>query len=163
MPQAGSKELKLLHVRTKLGFAVILLQNCLAERLRNFAGVVPSATLKTKDGRYVIIGGNGDSVYTRLMAAIGRPEMGSQNPLYCNNTERCKREDEIYEVGVRGALSHLHPGYHLSLQVPVLFCTRCRGHCIVQVIGKWVEERSLEQVLEVMAEARVPSGETACT
>lgn len=64
------------------------------------AGVVPSATLKTKDGRYVIIGGNGDSVYTRLMAAVGRPDMGSQNPLYANNTERCKREDEIYEVSL---------------------------------------------------------------
>ena len=33
------------------------------------AGVVPSATLQTKDGRWVIIGGNGDSVYSRLMAA----------------------------------------------------------------------------------------------
>jgi crotonobetainyl-CoA:carnitine CoA-transferase CaiB-like acyl-CoA transferase len=64
------------------------------------AGVVPSATLKTQDGRYVIIGGNGDSVYTRLMAAVGRPDMGSQNPLYANNTERCKREDEIYEVSL---------------------------------------------------------------
>lgn len=60
--------------------------------------MVPSATLKTKDGRYVIIGGNGDSVYSRLMAAVGRPDMGADNPLYANNSERCKREDEIYEV-----------------------------------------------------------------
>jgi crotonobetainyl-CoA:carnitine CoA-transferase CaiB-like acyl-CoA transferase len=60
--------------------------------------VVPSATLKTGDGRYVIIGGNGDSVYTRLMAAVGRPDMGAHNPLYANNAERCKREAEIYEV-----------------------------------------------------------------
>lgn len=62
--------------------------------------MVPSATLKTKDGRYVIIGGNGDSVYSRLMAAVGRPDMGAENPLYANNSERCKREDEIYEVGI---------------------------------------------------------------
>ena len=33
------------------------------------AGVVPSATMQTQEGRWVIIGGNGDSVYTRLMAA----------------------------------------------------------------------------------------------
>ncbi|CAL8471009.1 g10551 [Coccomyxa elongata] len=87
------------------------------------SGVVPSATLKTKDGRYVIIGGNGDSVYSRLMAAIGRPDMGAENPLYANNSERCKRENKIYEV-----------------------------------IGEWVAQRSLEDVLEVMAAARVPSG-----
>ena len=35
------------------------------------AGVVPSATLRTRDGKYAIIGGNGDSVYSRLMAAVG--------------------------------------------------------------------------------------------
>lgn len=39
------------------------------------AGVVPSATFETLEGRYVIIGGNGDSIYTRLMTAVGRPDM----------------------------------------------------------------------------------------
>lgn len=62
------------------------------------AGVVPSATMQSKDGKYVIIGGNGDSIYTRLMAAVGRPDMGSANPLYATNTHRCQRADEIYKV-----------------------------------------------------------------
>ena len=61
-------------------------------------GVVPSATMQSKDGTYVIIGGNGDSVYSRLMAAVGRPDMGSSNPLYATNTLRCQRADEIYKV-----------------------------------------------------------------
>lgn len=61
-------------------------------------GVVPSATLQSKDGKYVIIGGNGDSVYSRLMAAVGRPDMSSANPLYATNTHRCQRADEIYKV-----------------------------------------------------------------
>jgi hypothetical protein len=30
-------------------------------------GVVPSGTFSTKEGRFVVIGGNGDSVYSRLM------------------------------------------------------------------------------------------------
>ena len=60
--------------------------------------MVPSATLATADGRWVIVGGNGDSVYTRLMAAVGRPDMGAQNPLYQNNAARCAREAEIYKV-----------------------------------------------------------------
>ena len=62
------------------------------------AGVVPSATFQTKDGRYVIIGGNGDSIYMRLMTAVGRPDMGSSNPLYKSNSDRCKHEKEIYAV-----------------------------------------------------------------
>lgn len=54
--------------------------------------------MQSKDGKYVIIGGNGDSIYTRLMAAVGRPDMGSANPLYATNTNRCQRADEIYKV-----------------------------------------------------------------
>uniref|UniRef100_A0A061RVN6 Transferase n=1 Tax=Tetraselmis sp. GSL018 TaxID=582737 RepID=A0A061RVN6_9CHLO len=59
------------------------------------SGVVPSGTFRTSDVHFVTIGGNGNSVYTRLMAAIGRPDMGADNPLYANNSERCKREAEI--------------------------------------------------------------------
>ncbi len=66
----------------------------------NAAGVVPSSTMRTSDGRWVIIGGNGDSVYTRLMAAVGHPEMGSDNPKFANNTARCEAQDEIYKVGI---------------------------------------------------------------
>ena len=61
-------------------------------------GVVPSATMQSRDGKYVIIGGNGDSVYSRLMAAVGRPEMGSQNPMYATNTLRCTHADAIYQA-----------------------------------------------------------------
>lgn len=70
------------------------------------AGVVPSATMQSKDGKYVIIGGNGDSVYSRLMAAVGRPDMAASNPLYATNTHRCQRADEIYKVGVSFDSAH---------------------------------------------------------
>ena len=62
------------------------------------AGVVPSSTMQTSDKRWVIIGGNGDSVYSRLMSAVGHPEMGSENPKYASNTKRCAAEAEIYKV-----------------------------------------------------------------
>ena len=45
-------------------------------------------------------GGNGDSIYSRLMAAVGRPDMGAQNPDYATNSQRCQREMEIYQVCV---------------------------------------------------------------
>ena len=56
---------------------------------------MPSGTFLTRDGRYVIIGGNGDSVYTRLMQGIGHPEMDGSNAGYTNNSERMERETEI--------------------------------------------------------------------
>lgn len=49
-------------------------------RFRPCSGVVPSGTFRTADSRYVVIGGNGDSVYSRLMAAVGRPDMAADNP-----------------------------------------------------------------------------------
>ncbi|GIL52297.1 hypothetical protein Vafri_8210 [Volvox africanus] len=59
------------------------------------SGVVPSGTFRTKDNRYVVIGGNGDSVYSRLMAAIGRPDMAASNPAYATNSLRVTAEGEI--------------------------------------------------------------------
>lgn len=38
-------------------------------------GVVPTNTYPCKDGSYIIIGGNGDSIYKRLMTAIGREDL----------------------------------------------------------------------------------------
>lgn len=59
------------------------------------SGVVPSGTFRTREGRYVVIGGNGDSVYSRLMAAIGRPDMAASNPTYATNALRVEAEAEI--------------------------------------------------------------------
>jgi len=58
-------------------------------------GVVPSGTWKAKDGVYVIIGGNGNSVYDRLMTAIGKTDMTTANPLYETDNKRCNMEKEI--------------------------------------------------------------------
>ena len=40
-------------------------------------GITPSNTHTTRDGRHVIIGGNGDAIFKRLMSAIGRPDLGA--------------------------------------------------------------------------------------
>ena len=40
-------------------------------------GIVPTNTYPCKDGKHVIIGGNGDSIYVRLMNAIGRSDLVS--------------------------------------------------------------------------------------
>ena len=62
------------------------------------SGVVPSATFRTADDRWCVVGGNGDSVYSRLMEVVGRPDMGSANPAFKDNAARCGRAEEIYGV-----------------------------------------------------------------
>ena len=63
----------------------------------NLDGIVPTSTHPTKDGKFIIIGGNGDSIYRRLMTKIGRPDL-AEHPEMQNNIGRVKHEDEIYQA-----------------------------------------------------------------
>jgi crotonobetainyl-CoA:carnitine CoA-transferase CaiB-like acyl-CoA transferase len=63
-------------------------------------GIVPTNTYRCHDGRYVVIGGNGDSIFKRLMNAIGRSDLG-EDPELAHNPGRVKREGEI-----DGAIAH---------------------------------------------------------
>jgi len=45
---------------------------------------------------YVVIGGNGDTIYTRLMSAIGRLDLVGPN--YKNNQDRVARQEEIEDA-----------------------------------------------------------------
>jgi crotonobetainyl-CoA:carnitine CoA-transferase CaiB-like acyl-CoA transferase len=50
-------------------------------------GIVPTNTYPCRDGQFVIIGGNGDSIYKRLMRAAGRLALcqhGSRGWCYCS-------------------------------------------------------------------------------
>ena len=38
-------------------------------------GIVPSNTYTTRDAKYIVIGANADSIFKRLMTAIGRPDL----------------------------------------------------------------------------------------
>jgi crotonobetainyl-CoA:carnitine CoA-transferase CaiB-like acyl-CoA transferase len=57
-------------------------------------GIVPTNTYRCKDNKYVVIGGNGDSIFKRLMHAIGRADLG-ENPELAQNPGRVKHEREI--------------------------------------------------------------------
>ena len=60
-------------------------------------GIVPSNTYVCADGRYMVIGANGDSLFRRLMQAIGRPDM-AEDPRFANNAGRVRHESEIDAV-----------------------------------------------------------------
>jgi crotonobetainyl-CoA:carnitine CoA-transferase CaiB-like acyl-CoA transferase len=56
-------------------------------------GIVPTNAYPTKDNKYVIIGGNGDSIYKRLMQTAGREELTGE--AYATNKERVKHQTVI--------------------------------------------------------------------
>jgi crotonobetainyl-CoA:carnitine CoA-transferase CaiB-like acyl-CoA transferase len=57
-------------------------------------GIVPTNTYRCRDGKFVVIGGNGDSIFQRLMTAAGYPDMAS-DPALASNLGRVEHEAEI--------------------------------------------------------------------
>ena len=84
-------------------------------------GIAPSNAYPCQDG-WVLVAGNGDSIFKRLMAAIGRQDLAG-DPQLADNAGRVARVAEI-----DGA------------------------------IGAWTAERSVAEVMESLAAARVPAG-----
>jgi formyl-CoA transferase len=70
--------------------------------------IVPSNTYTTRDGQSVVIAGNGDSIYKRLMHAIGRDDLG-QDPALATNRGRVPRTADI-----DGAIGEWASGHDLS-------------------------------------------------
>lgn len=57
-------------------------------------GIVPTNAYLCKDGRYALIAGNGDSIYKRLMEAIGREDLAA-DPNLANNVGRAANAERI--------------------------------------------------------------------
>jgi formyl-CoA transferase len=68
-------------------------------------GIAPSNAYRCNDGQYVLVAGNGDSIFKRLMQAIGRPDM-AQDPELEHNDGRVARSAEIDQVIESWTLEH---------------------------------------------------------
>jgi formyl-CoA transferase len=84
-------------------------------------GIAPSNAYRCSDG-VVLVAGNGDSIFKRLMQAIGRDDLAG-DPALAVNAGRVARVQEIDAA-----------------------------------IGAWTATRTVTQVLETLAAARVPAG-----
>ena len=84
-------------------------------------GIAPSNAYACQDG-WVLVAGNGDSIFKRLMATIGRQDLEA-DPQLADNAGRVARVAEIDAA-----------------------------------IGAWTAERTVAQVMELLAAARVPAG-----
>ena len=84
-------------------------------------GIAPSNAYPCQDG-WVLVAGNGDSIFKRLMATIGRQDL-ADDPQLADNAGRVARVAEIDAA-----------------------------------IGRWTAVRTVAQVMELLAAARVPAG-----
>jgi crotonobetainyl-CoA:carnitine CoA-transferase CaiB-like acyl-CoA transferase len=57
-------------------------------------GIVPTNTYPCSDGKYVVIGGNGDSIFVRLMEAMGRSDLAG-DPALADNAGRVAQQDML--------------------------------------------------------------------
>ncbi len=60
-------------------------------------GIVPSNTYTTRDGKFLVIGANGDSIFKRFMQAIGRIDLAN-DPTLSDNAGRVERAEELEAV-----------------------------------------------------------------
>ncbi|MBZ5527663.1 MAG: CoA transferase [Acidobacteriia bacterium] len=58
------------------------------------SGIVPTGTYPCQDGIDIIIGGNSDSLFKRMMLAMNRPDMAA-DPRFEHNNDRAQHADEI--------------------------------------------------------------------
>jgi formyl-CoA transferase len=57
-------------------------------------GIAPTNAYACRDGSYVLVAGNGDSIFKRLMQAIGRADLAA-DPRFAHNDGRAAASDEL--------------------------------------------------------------------
>jgi crotonobetainyl-CoA:carnitine CoA-transferase CaiB-like acyl-CoA transferase len=68
-------------------------------------GIVPTNTYACADGKYVVIGGNGDSIFKRLMTEAGREDMAN-DPELKHNQGRVVHEQRIDDALAQWCSAH---------------------------------------------------------
>jgi crotonobetainyl-CoA:carnitine CoA-transferase CaiB-like acyl-CoA transferase len=60
-------------------------------------GIAPSNTYRCQDGQFVVIAGNGDGIFKRLMKALGRQDL-AEDPSLAHNDGRVKQVEMLDQV-----------------------------------------------------------------
>lgn len=68
-------------------------------------GIAPSNIFRSRDGKWVVIAANQDSVFVRLAAAMGQPELAS-DPRYSNHAARGVHQEELESLIAEWAAGH---------------------------------------------------------
>ncbi len=68
-------------------------------------GITPSNTYPCRDKKYVVIGANADSIFKRMMLAIGRGDLAN-DPELAHNNGRVKRTRELDDIITAWTMQH---------------------------------------------------------
>jgi formyl-CoA transferase len=117
----------------------------------NLTGIVPSNTYLTRDAQHVVIGANADSIFKRLMTAIGREDLAA-DPSLADNAGRAQRADEL--DGVIGAWTARHDADEVVRVLNQVQVPNGKIYSIAD-IAKDPQYQAREMIREVM----LPDGE----
>ena len=113
-------------------------------------GITPSNTHTTRDGRHVIVGGNGDAIFRRLMQAIARPDLAA-DPELASNAGRDARAAEIY-----GAIDAWVGARDMAEVLPTLKAADVPTSHVYSAADMFADPQYLAR--EMLREARLPDG-----
>jgi succinyl-CoA---D-citramalate CoA-transferase len=114
-------------------------------------GITPSNTYRCKDGAWVVIGGNADSIFRRLMRAIGRDDLAS-DPSLADNAGRTARAAEL-----DAAIDAWTSGLPLDEVLAKLQAAEVPGGRIYSVAD--IVQDAHYRAREMIEKARLPGGE----
>lgn len=77
-------------------------------------GIVPTNTYPCADGKYIVIGGNNDSIYVRLMEAVNRPDLATHAEMG-DNAGRVK-----HQAIIDAAITHWSTGLNVDEALSVM-------------------------------------------
>jgi crotonobetainyl-CoA:carnitine CoA-transferase CaiB-like acyl-CoA transferase len=113
-------------------------------------GITPSNSYPTSDGSYVVIAGNSDPIFKRLMRAIGRPDL-ADDPALATNEGRVAQDTLIDEV--ISAWASRHPIGEVLNALEAADVPAGRIYSVADIVH---DPHFLER--EMILQARLPGG-----
>ncbi|MGV6476346.1 MULTISPECIES: CaiB/BaiF CoA transferase family protein [Azotobacter] len=113
-------------------------------------GIAPSNTYPTRDGGYVVIAGNSNPIFRRLMRAIGRPELG-EDPALAHNDGRAAQSAQLDEAIAAWTSAHSMDEVLASLETAEVPAGRI--YSVVDIVAD-----PHYQAREMLVQAELPGG-----
>ena len=114
-------------------------------------GITPSNTYRCKDGAWVVIGGNADSIFRRLMRVIGRDDLAS-DPSLADNAGRTARAAEL-DAAIEAWTSAL-PLHEVLAKLQAAEVPGGRIYSVADIV-----QDAHYRAREMIEKARLPGGE----
>ena len=126
----------------------------------NLTGIVPSNTYTSKDAKHIVIGGNGDSIFKRLAALMGRDDW-VVDPGLADNAGRATRAAEL-DAGI-GAWCAAHDAAFLLAALEAAQVPASKIYSIADIVRDpqylargMIEKLALDDGVQLMVPGVVP-------